>query len=361
MPTPFSGSKNHLFLLFTLFLALSASFLLFKPYIEPIIIAVIIGLVFHPIHSYIYKKVGLKENLASLISCFFITSLLLIPLFGILFIILKQGFIYTIAISEFSSNGGFENLENHKIFIYLKTSLGKFIDLSAIDFNFLQDNLLKSATSFSKILLNTSTQLIASVTQGAISFLLMLFILFFVFRDQEQMLSFIEKVVPLSKTQKDLLIKEVIDISKSALLGTLITAILQGIAGAFAMWLAGFPFFFWASIMGFASLLPVVGTALIWFPATLYLFFTGDTSWAWFLLIWSAVVVGSIDNFVRPLVMKGASSLNTLILFFAILGGLQLFGLIGVLYGPLIIAMTLVLIRFYQREFKDFLSLQNSK
>ncbi len=141
--------------------------------------------------------------------------------------------------------------------------------------------------------------------------------------------------------------------------GLFLTAIAQGVAGGIGMWLAGFPGLFWGTMMGFASFIPVVGTALIWIPATLYLFLTGDTTWAIFLAIWSVAVVGSIDNLLRPFLMQGSAGMNTLMIFFSLLGGIQLFGLIGLIYGPLIFAITMVLFNIYEEEFRSFLDQQD--
>jgi len=113
-------------------------------------------------------------------------------------------------------------------------------------------------------------------------------------------------------------------------------------------------------MMAFASFIPVVGTALIWVPATLYLLLLGQWEWALFLTGWGIIVVGSIDNVLRPLLMQGGdSNMNTLLIFFSILGGLQLFGLIGLIYGPIIFGVTLVLFKLYEIEFKDFLEHQD--
>jgi predicted PurR-regulated permease PerM len=139
----------------------------------------------------------------------------------------------------------------------------------------------------------------------------------------------------------------------------LLTALTQGVVGGFGLWLAGFPALFWGFIMAVASLIPVVGTALIWLPASLYLAITGQTGWAIFMLCWGAFVVGSIDNFLRPLFMQGAS-MNTVVVFFSLLGGLQVFGLIGLIYGPIIFSITLVFFRLYENEFADFLEVQDN-
>jgi predicted PurR-regulated permease PerM len=103
----------------------------------------------------------------------------------------------------------------------------------------------------------------------------------------------------------------------------------------------------------------VVGTALIWLPAAIYLMITGDWGWGIFLVIWGVAVVGSIDNFLRPLFMQGSSSMSTVIIFFSLLGGIHAFGLMGLLYGPIIFTITLVLFRLYEQEFQGFLDYQD--
>ncbi|NCO45120.1 MAG: AI-2E family transporter, partial [Vibrio sp.] len=174
------------------------------------------------------------------------------------------------------------------------------------------------------------------------------------------LISALRHILPLSRSQEDRLLCEIEQVSKSAVMGSFLTAIAQGFAGGFGMWLAGFPGLFWGTMMGFASFIPVVGTALIWIPATIYLFLTGDSTWGIFLALWSVIVVGSIDNLLRPFLMQGSAGMNTLMIFFSLLGGIQLFGLIGLIYGPLIFAITMVLFNIYEEEFKGFLNQQDN-
>ena len=156
------------------------------------------------------------------------------------------------------------------------------------------------------------------------------------------------------------MLNEIENISKSAVMGSFLTALAQGFAGGIGMLVVGFPALFWGTMMGFASFIPVIGTALIWIPTTAYLLITGDSGWAAFLAIWSIAVVGSIDNILRPLLMQGSSGMNTLMIFFSLLGGIQLFGLIGLIYGPLIFSIAIVLFNIYEEEFQQFLNRQDN-
>ncbi|GAL05904.1 predicted permease [Photobacterium aphoticum] len=167
------------------------------------------------------------------------------------------------------------------------------------------------ASKFGAQLLNVSAKILGDATNFLINFMLMLFVLFFLLRDHDRIVAAIRHVLPLSRSQEDAVLDEVEQVAKSAVLGSLLTALAQGFAGGFAMWLSGFPGLFWGSMMAFASLIPVVGTALIWLPASLYLLLIGQWEWALFLAGWGAIVVGSIDNFLRPLLMQGSSGMST--------------------------------------------------
>jgi predicted PurR-regulated permease PerM len=156
-----------------------------------------------------------------------------------------------------------------------------------------------------------------------------------------------------------MLFEEVRAVSKTALMGSLMTAVTQGFVGGFGLWLAGLPGLFLGAVMAFTSLIPFVGTALVWAPAALFLLAIGEWGWALFLVVWGVVVVGSIDNFLRPMFMQGAS-MSTVVVFFSLIGGLQVFGLIGLIYGPLVFSITLVLFRLYEAEFAGFLDSQDS-
>jgi predicted PurR-regulated permease PerM len=139
-------------------------------------------------------------------------------------------------------------------------------------------------------------------------------------------------------------------------LANVATAAAQGIVGGIGLWISGIPALFWGTMMAFTSLIPAVGTAIVWLPAVCYLFILGSWGKGIFLAAWSAVVVGSIDNFLRPFLMKGEGAISSIYLFFAILGGIQLFGIVGVLYGPLILGVAAILLYLYKLEYSELLT-----
>ncbi len=249
---------------------------------------------------------------------------------------------------------------SHPLTVKVLSLIEQYSPFEPLDAQAVVQKVAAAASQFGAQLLNISAKLLGDATNFVISFMLMLFVLFFFCCGIiKKMVSAIRHVLPLSRSQEDAVLTEVEQVAKSAVLGSFLTALAQGFAGGFAMWLAGFPGLFWGSMMAFASFIPVFGTALIWLPAAIYLLLINQWEWALFLAGWGIIVVGSIDNILRPLLMQGNSSMNTLMIFFSILGGLHLFGLIGLIYGPIIFAVTLVLFKLYEVEFKDFLDNQD--
>jgi predicted PurR-regulated permease PerM len=354
----FEERPHQFILLGFLAVSLYSCYWLVKPFLQPIILAMLIGMLTYPAHDWLVAKLNGRKNIAAMVSTLVLALVFLIPALLVLVAILRQGVSYSAIVMEWATGDNIHHLLNRPFMLDIKEWLGRVLPASALDPEAIKAQALTSARVVGKNFAGVSTAMLGSLTSFMIDFMLLLFALFFVLRDHDKLIIFIRHALPLSRSQEDMLLKEVRDVSKSALLGSLLTAVTQGIVGGFGLWLAGFPALFWGAIMAVASLIPVVGTALVWVPAAIFLFLTGDTGWAIFMLVWGVVVVGSIDNFLRPLFMQGAT-MTTVVVFFSLLGGLQVFGLIGVIYGPIIISITLVFFKMYENEFADFLDAQD--
>ncbi len=343
-----------------LLVAAFACFLLVEPYINSIVMAFIISLLMFPIHDWFEQKMPSHPNMASLLSCVVLTFIIVIPLLFVFAAIVQQGSVFSQNTYKWVTSGGIQDIFQHPLVVQGLSIVNEYLPFDKIEPKAIAEKIAQFATSFGSNLVAISAKILGDATNFLMDFFLMLFVLFFLLRDHEKIISAIRHILPLSRSQEDKILTEIEQVSKSAVMGSFLTAIAQGVAGGIGMWLAGFPGLFWGTMMGFASFIPVVGTALIWIPAAAYLFLTGDTTWAIFLTAWSVVIVGSIDNLLRPLLMQGSSGMNTLMIFFSLLGGLHLFGLIGLIYGPLIFAVTIVLFNIYEEEFKDFLNVQDN-
>lgn len=356
----FQMTNSHWIIVVFLLIAAYASFLLVQPYINPIIMAFIIALLILPLHERIDAKMPKHPNLASLISCLILTFVIAIPLFTIIGAVINQGVGFTQNAYDWASTGGVQTLLQHDLVSKALDIVNNYLPFDNLDAQQIAQRVAKFVSSFGSQLVAISAKILGDVTGVLMSFFMMLFVLFFFLRDHDKIIEAFRHVLPFSRSQEDRLLNEIEAVSKSAVLGSFLTALAQGVAGGFALWIAGFPGFFWGSVMCAASFIPVVGTALVWVPIAIYLALVGDFMMAGFLTLWGIVVVGSIDNLLRPLLMQGSAGMNTLMIFFSLLGGLHLFGLAGLIYGPLIFAITLVLFKLYEEEFSNFLNQQDN-
>ncbi|PSW19029.1 AI-2E family transporter [Photobacterium sanctipauli] len=359
MPKPFRVESRHWLLIAALAIAIYASYTLLQPYLGSIVMAFIISLLYYPLHCKIEQKMPKSPNAASVISCTILTFMIVIPLLVVFSSIIHQGTTFSKDSYVWLTSGGVQEVLSHPYVVKLFALIEKYSPFEPLDTQAIVQKVATAASKFGAQLLNVSAKFLGDATNFVINFMLMLFVLFFLLRDHDKMVATLRHVLPLSRSQEDAVLNEVEEVAKSAVLGSFLTALAQGFAGGIAMWLAGFPGLFWGSMMAFASLIPVVGTALIWMPASIYLLLIGKWEWALFLATWGAVVVGSIDNFLRPMLMQGSGGMSTLVIFFSILGGLHVFGLIGLIYGPIIFAVTMVLFKLYEVEFKEFLDQQD--
>ena len=198
-----------------------------------------------------------------------------------------------------------------------------------------------------RFLLEHSDDLLFGALGLFASLTLTLFILFFLLRDGDAIAARFKNLVPFDAKRKDRLDHHLQDVTRAVVYGTVVTALAQGALLGVGFEIAGVPSpVVFGVLAAIASFVPFVGTGLVWVPAVLYLYVQGAGWKTVFLLVWSAVVVGSADNFLRPLLVSGRARMSTLTVFFGVLGGLAAFGFIGLFVGPVILAFVQTLIVF---------------
>lgn len=356
----FKAEPRHWLLIGALLLALYASYLLIAPYVGAIVLAFVLSLLCISLHKRLEAKLPGKPNLAAALSCIALVLVIVIPAGLVFFAIVQQAAQFSKQSYQWLSKGGAEQLLQNPFIVNTKQKIEHYLPIDSLDTKDIVQRLTEFASSFGKVLLDMGTKLVGDITGVLFGLFLMLFVLFFLLRDHDKVVDAIHWLIPLSRSQENALLVEAKSVGRSAVLGSFLTGIAQGIVGGIAMAIVGLPGLFWGTMMAFASFIPLVGTALIWLPAALYLGLTGQWGWAAFLAAWGVIVVGSIDNFLRPILMQGSSNMNTLMIFLSLIGGIQLFGLIGVIYGPIIFALTMVLLKLYATEFKSFLEQQDN-
>ncbi len=184
-------------------------------------------------------------------------------------------------------------------------------------------------------------------------FFLFLVALFFFLKDGAGMVARLKYLTPLREEQQERILDTLRRVSRSVLAGGFLVAALQGVVGGVGLAFVGIPALFWGTVMALSAFVPVVGTGLVWAPAVAFLLFTGEWKSAVFLALWCGILVTSIDTFLRPYLMRDASGVPVLFLFLAILGGIQAFGVFGLLYGPIILTFAVVMLKIYADEYKE--------
>ncbi len=345
--------KIFFLLIFGFFLYLAYRIL--EPFLNTIIISILLASLFYPRYTKVLKLVKGKKAVAALTTSFLMVFLIVVPAIVMTTALVQQGVQSVTQVQRWLKEGNLKKLEESPRFEKFRKLTKKhlrFIDFDKLD---IQGTLIKASKNFGQYLFSKGAGLLSNVAGFVMRFFIMIFLLYYLLRDGPDMLKQIKYLSPLRPEQEDRIFDKIKAVSRSALLGTFLTAIAQGLAGGIGLAIAGIPGFFWGAMMGFASLIPVVGTAIIWIPSCIYLLIVGKTSWAIFLAIWCIVVVGSLDNFLRPFLMKGEAQMSPFFVFLAIVGGIQVFGFIGIIYGPLILGICAVLIYIYQVEYAEML------
>jgi predicted PurR-regulated permease PerM len=184
-----------------------------------------------------------------------------------------------------------------------------------------------------------------------VSLALMLFLLYFFFRDGDQFAERIVRLIPVEEQRKKRLMDYLAAVTRAVVLGSVLTALAQGAMIGLGFWIAGLPSpVVFGVLAAVCALLPVGGTAFVWIPGALVLVAQGRWGWGIALAVWGALVVGSADNFLRPLLISGRAQITTLPVFFGVVGGLSAFGMIGMFLGPVVIALALALLRFAEED-----------
>ncbi len=344
---------NSLFLFLLLGYALYLAFLLAEPFLNTLVFSAVFCAVAFPIFTWLNQRMGDHRTLAAIVATCIIGVLIIIPMFFLTWGLAVQG---SHSLTELQAWAVSFDMEKALGQGWVQDGLvwvGKhlpFIKLEEMD---MQAKLLGYSEEFAQYLLGFSKDLIGDAAELLLKFLLMMFIIFFFLRDGHLMVRRIKDLAPLKKKHEDVLIESMQRVSRVVFSGSILVAVLQGIAGGIGFAIVGIPGLFWGTMMAFAALIPVVGSSIIWWPAVVWLALSGETGWAIFLACWSVGVVVNIDTFLRPWILGGASKVSPFYIFLAILGGVSAFGFKGILYGPLVLSFVMIVLDIYAEEYRD--------
>ncbi|HJP93867.1 MAG TPA: AI-2E family transporter [Pyrinomonadaceae bacterium] len=321
--------------------------LMLKPFIGVLEWAIVLVIVFHPVHRRLRSKIKYR-GLSALLSCLLVILIVVLPLT-----------LLTIAVAQELANVA-PNLPT-KISQFMNTQTPLFGKISewlqsrfGIDTLRSEEFLVEQLKRSSEFLLGFSWNLVGNVLGGIVKAFFVVFTMYYLFRDGEQIVKRLPAALPVSPPQGEAIIARTQEVVSASVYGVVTIASLQGLLGGFAFWLLGVPSpVLWAVLMTFVCMIPIAGSFLVWLPLSIYLLATGHWIKAVLLIVWGALVVSTIDNFLRPRLIKKQTKLHELFVFFSVLGGISVFGLLGLVLGPVVLAITLGLLQTFRPQITE--------
>lgn len=350
--------KNYNTYFFILALAAISvlAFLLFKPFLTAILMAAVLAVVFRKPYKFFFKIFGGKKSAASALTCVLVLLVIILPVSMVLGLMANE------------ANNAYKKILTEENFYqkHIMASLDyakklPFMQIVDLEKMLSQEELAKSLKDASQGFLI----FIQKAYQNAAGFIIWVFVMFFTLYylliEGKNIAKKVAFISPLRDTHEKELLGKFISMSRATLKGTIIIGIIQGTIGGVTFALTGVPSpVIWGVIMIILSIIPAIGSGLVWFPVGVIMFFMGNIWQGITILAVGLGIISVIDNFLRPKLVGRDTRMHPLLVFFATLGGMIAFGLIGFIIGPIIMALFLTLWEIYAVEFKRQLAAYNS-
>ncbi len=309
------------------------AYLIMAPFFVPLAWAAIFAIVFYPVYQFTLRYIR-SPALASLVSVLVVLIVILGPLSYLSYLLVGE--LRVLADTDISLDEVQSAYQNSAVHDFANRVLPYF----HVDEQQAVAYIGSSLTALAKQLLHRLPQGLGSVAGAFVTFFIMAFTLFFLFKDGSRYVVTMLEYLPFSERHKEHLSKQAKDVIVSTIYGGVAVALGQGIIGAAGYVVVGMHSpALWGLATAVTSFIPFVGSHVVWVPMVLYLLITGYIAKALVLTAFGVLGIGLVDNFVRPLFIRGRARMSFLVTFFAVLGGIEAFGLIGIIVGPLILAL----------------------
>ena len=310
--------------------------LIVSGFLAPLVLGMLLAGLIYPL----YKELshGLGQSLGALVSTLLVMLIIILPVLGILSLLVKE------AIDLLSTQRDWVSLYQPIIKTLEPISFRINFDIEA----FIGDQLVPALNNLGATISSELGNLLSNALRLGLNFFVMLITVFYMLRDGKKFAEFLMDFSPLKSADELSLYGTFRDAGKAVFLGNFVSALVQGILGGigFALFGLGSPVL-WGTIMAFLALIPFRGPYLIFLPAAIYIFSTQSMAMTLGFLFYNILIVSSVDNLIKPKLIGEKIRVHPLLILVSILGGLKAFGLIGIIYGPLIVAIFLALLKVY--------------
>lgn len=326
------------------------TFYMIKPFFSAMISALIVAMLFTPVYKWLFKgtrgRAGLSNGLTMIIVILsFIVPVIILTLLA------------TVQLGELKDD--FTNIvaENEVTIDLITENVNKVAErvpgIGTVTEHEVNGYINKGFTTGSKIFFDRILSLGATSVEAVVQFFVFFFMLMFMLPNIDRIRSFFTDLSPLSDELDQMYIERASNMVSSMLKGTLVIALIQTLLSVVFLYFAGVGYLLLLSIVLFvAAIIPFVGTMVIVVPIGILMIIAGDLEWGLFLIITNIIVVNSVDNVVRPMIVSGKTAMNSALILVSILGGLRLFGVFGFIYGPVIMILAITTIDVYKKYYR---------
>lgn len=332
----------------SIFILVLLGFLTYKilsPFLTPIAWAVVFSIVFYPVYAFLLRHIKIKP-IASLITLLLILLIIIGPFASLGFVLISE--IREVAVSM--DTGALDSIKNILANPKIAGILEKIQSYLGIEDVATGDMIVENIKKIGKGLITRLSAGFVNIVYVMIDFMFMALSIYFLLKDGPDFLSKIRDYMPFAEEQKNRLASQVKDMVISTVYGGVVVALIQGVLGGMA-----FYFFdlkspvLWGTAMSIMSFLPLLGTFSIWGPAAGFLLIQGSYMKGVGLLLYGVFVISMVDNVLKPIIISGRTKMPTLLIFFSVLGGIKLFGFIGFIMGPLVMALFISVFEIFRR------------
>ena len=346
-----SKRQTVVFLSALVLLVLALAIVITWPFLRPFAFAVILAVVFYPLHEHMLRFTKGRNGLACLLSTLAVILVFGVPAFVIATIGANEAFSAAHYLSRRSAEEGGITSFATNVLSGPMSYVGRWVDLSKFDIHAI---ITSNVQKISLGMVGFGAAVFSNLARLAVDGLITFVILFFLFREGKDWAYRAGKIMPISDDRVSRLYQNISDTIIANVYGIITVGVVQGLLTGIAMKIVGMPSAMLLGLgAGFASIIPVVGSSIVWGPVAIYLFVQGAMWKAVFLLVWGTVVVSSMDNVIRPWVVGGRVELHPMVLLFFILGGVEAFGFIGLFLGPVVASVLTAVFSMLREELSD--------
>ncbi len=324
------------------------------------ILGAILSTAFYGLYKKVLKLFKGRDVVASLFSVFLVLIIIVVPLSVFIFLLGRQAVDTVLFIQHNVQSGIWDNYLRFEPgtslydgYNFVRDYLRPFVDIGSID---LKSSLLDMSKWFASFVASQGALIVKSFGWLLISVFVLGFSMFYFFKDADFIIKKIMLLSPLPDSHERELLAKFKEISFATLYGIFLTAVVQGILGGIGFFVVGIPnALFWGTAVSVFSLVPLIGTSTVWFPASVILLLSGNLVGGVMLFLWGLLVVSTVDNFLRAYLIGERANMNQLLMFLAVFGGIMAFGLIGIIFGPLILTLFFGFLHIYENEYEEVL------